>query len=1066
MAQANDEAFLKKYGTYKPEETIIPIRTIKPISLGETPEEASARKTQEGREVSGETRDEERLRLAQEAADLAKRQEQKGVETEGRTKFESLFVKYGTEPAVVKYQKVLPIFDTMVTIASRTNPSKADDNFLITLGSKIKDPSTGVLGGEFETTKDIQTSIDRTITDLKGLYDPESGFVSPQARRQFLIATRDLIASDRLAYDFARNRFRQLSTDPTYNVNPDAVIGEDFANAYKDRIKENFLKVMGGAEAETAGGVPVLKVAEGDKFSTDKDIAIASELQGMWAAGRTLDEVNAKAIELTGGNPLSAETVKALNEDPQRTIRFTPNRSGIREPSAPGMGTAAGVAAIRGYTGNLGEELLSTVFDSPIAAAQLQAAGEYGMENYPITSMLAEIPSSIMSPVNKLTKFIPGGPVVRDIFEGFTYGAGEGRPDASASERLKTGATGSILQSGFGAAARRLMPGGAAPDGMAPDGTGIPEGEFVNVTGEVPAGMVPDMPMGGQAAPSPTGFDMPTGTPSGMAPPTAGMAPPTGATPDMAAIDDEALDVGREAMIELARKAVSRGPGASKARAELAELAKIDPEAQAAAERLGIQLPVDVLGQNAQLQRVTGLARSQIGSEVETAWRKTYDDAAERAFKAMDELGAVKDISKLSKNVFDKLDTANKGLEVQAADLRDQVTQAIDVSGRVDATAIRSYLEDQIRKLGGGAEGLRELSGEEKKLWAMVSKGNPTYEALDKKRAEIGRAMTKGTGPWVDSNAQRINDIYAKLADDQMGFIESSAGREIADKQRAANTLFKQMYDGRGQMQEIFGRNLSKDLGPLITTAITQGGKGGVEAINKLLENIPADMRGTVLTSGLFNTATDAKGGFSFTNFANTYSKLREQSQVFNQFAKAIGPDGVNLLNDFNAIGRRIANAQANIIPTGAANQLNALNAENLMLKILQGVGAAGAGAAATSVLGADLIQTVGGIIAAGGGAAFAQLKSKTNVQKLHDLMKSDKFRELAVSAATGEGLERNINRVAGSKEFSDYAKLVGIDMKDARDWLNSAIAKGATIGGTEAVGSKPDEAPTVEMPQ
>jgi hypothetical protein len=38
--------------------------------------------------------------------------------------------------------------------------------------------------------------------------------------------------------------------------------------------------------------------------------------------------------------------------------------------------------------------------------------------------------------------------------------------------------------------------------------------------------------------------------------------------------------------------------------------------------------------------------------------------------------------------------------------------------------------------------------------------------------------------------------------------------------------------------------------------------------------------------------------------------------------------------------------------------------------------------------------------------------------------------------------------------------------MKDARDWLNSAISKGATIAGTEAVGSKPDEAPTVEMPQ
>jgi len=327
--------------------------------------------------------------------------------------------------------------------------------------------------------------------------------------------------------------------------------------------------------------------------------------------------------------------------------------------------------------------------------------------------------------------------------------------------------------------------------------------------------------------------------------------------------------------------------------------------------------------------------------------------------------------------------------------------------------------------------------------------------------------MTKNAGPWVDSSERRIKEIYAKLADDQMGFIESTAGREVADKQRAANTLFKQMYDGRAQMQEIFGRNLSKDLGPLITTAITQGGKGGVEAINKLLENIPADMRGTVLTSGLFSTATGANGRFSFTNFANTYGKLREQNQVFKQFAKAIGPEGVNLLNDFSAISRRIADAEANISKTGASTQLNALNAENLLLKIVKGLGSAGAAAGATSMMGADLLMTAGTVIAAAGGPALAQkFVGKTNAEKLHALMKSDNFRELAVSAATGEGVDRNINRLVGSKEFRDYAKLVGIDMKDARNWLNSAISKGATIAGTEAVGSNPDEAPTVEMPQ
>jgi hypothetical protein len=1032
MAEPDDKAFLKKYGLYKPETTSVPVATIRPVISFESAEEVAARRAGEQRAVAGETREEESARLAQEAADRAARGEKRDIEEKGFSRIGSLRTEFLGIPEVKEFRQVQNATRQIIDLTSKGTPIGNIGSVFSLM--KILDPGSTVREGEAASVQNAAGVPDRFRNAYNQLLSGEG--LSLAQRTDMADVARSIYNQRLTGYNSLAETYRGLMTDQ--GADPDKQ-GIALATPYE-------MKAAAAAQ-DGAKGIPALQIAEGDRISTDRDIENASLMQGAWKSGKSIEELQALADSLKI-DPLSPKTIEALRNDPDRTIIWTPARSGIREGSASqiGPGEAAAASAIRGYTSNLGEEILSTF--SPEAAAKLQAAGEAGMEKYPIISALTEIPSSLASPLQKLTKFVPGGPVVRDIIEGGIYGAGEGRPDASALERAQTAAAGGILQSTFGAAARRFMPGGAAPDAA-----GIPEGEFVNVTGEVPAGMAPDISMGGQAAPSPTG----------MASPTAGMAAPSAGE----AVADVAAEIGRDEITAIARRAVSRGPGASKARAELAALAKIDPEAQAAADRLGIELPVDVLGENAQLQRLTGLDRAQIGSDIETAWRRTYDAAAERAYTVMDELEAVTDISGLSKNVFDKLETANKGLEVQADDLRTQVNAAIDVSGRVDASAIRSYLEDQIRKLGGGTEGLKELSKEEKKLWAMVSKGNPTYEALDKKRAEIGRAMTKGTGAWVDSNAQRINDIYAKLADDQMGFIESSAGKEIADKQRAANTLFKQMYDGRGQMQEIFGRNLSKDLGPLITSAITQGGKGGVEAINKLLTNIPENMRGTVLTSGLFSTATGANGRFSFTNFANTYSKLREQGQVFNQFAKAIGPEGVNLLNDFSAISRRIADAEANISKTGASTQLNALNAENLLLKIVKGLGSAGAAAGAANVMGADLLMTAGTVIAAAGGPALAQkFVGKTNAEKLHALMKSDKFRELAVSAATGEGLERNINRVAGSKEFSDYAKLVGIDMKDARNWLNSAISKGATIAGTEAVGEKPMAAPTVEMPQ
>ena len=1030
----------------------VPIRSIKPITLGESPEAAATRRAKEGREVAGETRAEESARLAQEAADRAAREESKGIIDTQRKGFLDLVTKYEADDKVTKYQKVLPIYDAMLTVASRPNPSKADDNILITQFSKIKDPTTGVLGGEFETSKDVQTLFDKYKTDLQGLYDPETGFVSQEARKQFIRATKDLVASDRTAYNAARNRYRQLAQDPLFGLDPNAVIGEDFANTYVDKVRSKYISLMGGEPKAADKGIIDLKVAEGDRFATDRDIEVASILQGMWQSRKSIEELNAKSIELTGGAPLTESTINALTKDTNRQIRWTPARSGVREGSASqiGAGEAAAASAIRGYTSNLGEEILS-IF-SPETASKLQAAGEAGMEEYPIISALTEIPSSIVSPINKLTKFVPGGPVVRDIVEGTIYGGGEGRLDASALERAKTAASGGVLQSAFGAAGRRFLPGGASPEGA-----GIPEGEFVNVTGEVPAGMVPEMPMG--AAPAPSA--VPTGAPAGTAPPTAGMAPPIAGE----AVEDVAAQIGSEEMISLAQKAVSRGPGASKARAQLAEMAKTNPEAKAAADRLGLELPVDVLSDNSQLKEVVGLTRAQIGSEAKQAWNETVQAASDRAHAAMDELDAVTDISQVSADVFNRLDNAQNSLGRQASDLRQEVTNAVDVRGRVDANGIKTWLQTRIDDLGGGKEGIASLSPEEKRLWGIVSKGQPTYALLNEQRDLIGQALEKGTGPWSNTNMKRLKDIYGSLADDQINFIEASAGKEIADKQRAANTLFKQMYEGREQMERIFTKNLSGSIAPLMQRAITQGTKGNVQTLKTLVNIIPEDMRGKVLTSALFKAAKATDDTFSFTNFANIYRDLRANGEVYKQIAKAVGPEGDKLLTDLYAVSRRLSDADKAISRTGASTQLNLLNSERLLSRILMATG----GAAGAGLIGSMLGGPGAAIIGAGLAAAapeIAQRVGKTNAQKLHNLISSEPFRDLTVSAATGDALERNINRVAGSKQFRDYAKLAGIDMKDARDWLNSAISKGATIAGTEAVGSKPSEAPTVEMPQ
>jgi hypothetical protein len=322
MAEPDDKAFLKKYGGYQPEQRSVPVSTIRPIIGGESPEAAAARKAKEGREVSGETRDEERLRLAQEAAEIAAREEGRGIEDTKRKGFLDLVTKYEGDDRVTKYQKVLPIYNTMLSVAARPNPSKADDNLIVTYFSKIKDPTTGVLGGEFETSKNVQTLYDKYKTDLQGLYDPEVGFVSPAARQQFIRATNDLVASDRQAYRVARDRYRQLATDPTFGQNPDAVIGEDFANSYADQIKSQYMSVMGGetSEAPVAGATAALP---GDRVVAEIDLKNARDLQAAWQSGKSIEELSAISMANVG-SPLTPESIAALTADTNRQLQFTP----------------------------------------------------------------------------------------------------------------------------------------------------------------------------------------------------------------------------------------------------------------------------------------------------------------------------------------------------------------------------------------------------------------------------------------------------------------------------------------------------------------------------------------------------------------------------------------------------------------------------------------------------------------------------------------------------------------------------------------------------------------------
>jgi hypothetical protein len=271
-------------------------------------------------------------------------------------------------------------------------------------------------------------------------------------------------------------------------ANPDKTAGERLAawGEVKKRLM-TIAELQAGEQAGAAGGVsaaPPLQVATGVTFSTDQDIANAMALNQLWANGASLEQMNAKSIELTT-SPLSEESLNFLraNINNRNIPAVSPASSGQREGGAPSELAAVGAGLFRGGTANLGEELVN-VFD-PAAAAKLQAASEYAQSESPYITTGAELVSGALTPLSGLGNLARGvGPIAREALSGLgygvMYGAGEADPSAGVKDRLSGALIGGVTGGAGGALGGKIaqtLGGGSAATQeavRAAEGAGIP----------------------------------------------------------------------------------------------------------------------------------------------------------------------------------------------------------------------------------------------------------------------------------------------------------------------------------------------------------------------------------------------------------------------------------------------------------------------------------------------------------------------------------------------------------------------------------------------------------------
>jgi hypothetical protein len=804
------------------------------------------------------------------------------------------------------------------------------------------------------------------------------------------------------------------------------------ATEFDNVIKPLFQQAAAAAPEAGPRGVPALEVAQGDRIATDRDIEIASLLQGAWQSGKSIEEVNALAIQL-GTEPLPPETIEALRSDPNRQIRWTPNRSGVREGAGPGMGSALAAGSIRGLTGNLAEEALALV--DPAAAARLQAAGEFAQQEFPITTMAGEVIGGALSPLSRVG---PGGTIageaVRGGIYGGLYGAGEAAPDAGILERALPTIVGLTTGAGTGALAQRFLGGGGT-----------------TVAGEVPvAGITPEVPAAGMAAPV-----------EAAAPPVAAVAP-----------EEAAAELGT-----LINKASGTGGAAKNAQIKIAEQAQINPEAKAAAERLGIDVPADVFSDNPQVRAAIGLTRSLAGSEAEAGFRTAVSNAVDQADNIMREFdaqfveGAIAP-GVVSQRVKDSLTTTRKALNDQAGEIYKRVDAAVPKQTPVQMDNLFKTLTEIAGEVGQDG-----MTTQEKNLLRLFQTGEAgggdiTYGRLIREKNLIGKALKRQESPYGSMDEATLKRLYAALASDQLDNVSRVAGEEVRRDLRAANLIYAKERALGDRIVNAFGTDLEGGIANKMRSAITSGAKGEAGDFARLMKTVPDDLRkevvATALASVTRSTRGAEKGGFGFSEFADIYPKLRANPQVYKEIVQALGPKASDTLRDLYQVSKRITEARANVLTTGKANQalVESLNAEGIIARIMgsttakRAVGAmAGFGGPITGAVMPDIMDAM----------------SKGNpdaIRAAGKMFSSPEFQGLLNDVATkGDAPDRAINKVSMSKPFRDFISTIGIKGDKAKDYLmnvvKSAPAVTAPVLATEAVGPEATLAPpTVEMPQ
>ena len=500
----------------------------------------------------------------------------------------------------------------------------------------------------------------------------------------------------------------------------------------------------------------------------------------------------------------------------------------------------------------------------------------------------------------------------------------------------------------------------------------------------------------------------------------------------------------------LLQQASKGGRGSQAAIEKLAKEAKTNPEAAAAAARLGIDLPPDVLSDNPLLKNAAAMTRDLKASEAAGQFETIVINASNAADEAMAAINASPDLAAVSDKVLNSVTASQAALRKAAGDLYNDVDAQVPKSTLASGNNTVILLNELTDELGG----LDNLSSTERLLFDKLT--NPdtplTYAALVRLKQDIGRGIERGQGPYGDVNQSALKRMYAALSEDQLLTVDEIGGPELRAKLRLANQTTAQQKALEKRIVNAFGKDLDGSIASRLRTAVTAGTRGDVGGLNKILKAIPKDLQREAIATAI--NSLSLPGGasdlpFGFAQYAKTMKGLKQNKPIYNKIVSILGPDSDQFLTDLLNVSQRITEARGRVSQTGKANQamiLEGLTAQNLAMRIMD------------TSLGRRVVRGAaagGGVVGGGpaGGAAADVItdvllsSGKTDrVAAAGNLLNSAAFKSLvdADFAANQVALQTALDKLEKSPAYKRWLKSVEMGPGAGRALLETAVVAGA----------------------